>query len=47
MDTPNLPSSGQQQNLDLFPVKEIEVDGIQMGVLNDGTPYLTMRGLSK
>lgn len=47
MDTPNLPSFGQQQKLELFPVKEIEVDGIQMGVLNNGTPYLTMRGLSR
>lgn len=33
--------------LDLFTVKEVEVDGIQMGVLSDGTPYLTLRGLAK
>ena len=33
--------------IELFPVREIEVDGIQMGVLNDGTPYLTLRGLSR
>lgn len=32
---------------ELFPVAEIEVDGIQMGVLNDGTPYLTLRGLAR
>lgn len=31
----------------LFPVAETEVDGIQMGVLSDGTPYLTMRGLAR
>jgi len=31
----------------LFPIREIEVDGIQMGVLSDGTPYLTMRGLAR
>lgn len=31
----------------LFPVREIEVDGIQMGVLSDGTPYLTLRGLAR
>ncbi|CCW31099.1 hypothetical protein ABLA30_22555 [Xenorhabdus nematophila] len=32
----------------LFHVeKQIEIDGIQMGVLNNGTPYLTMRGLSR
>lgn len=33
--------------LRLFPVKEVEVDGIQMGVLSDGTPYLTLRGLAR
>lgn len=37
----------EQQPLELFPVKEVEIDGIQMGVLNNGTPYLTMRGLSR
>ncbi|MGE7139171.1 hypothetical protein ACQKIE_16210 [Luteibacter sp. NPDC031894] len=31
---------------ELFAVREVEVDGIQMGVLNDGTPYLTARGLA-
>jgi len=31
----------------LFPIREIEVDGVQMGVLSDGTPYLTMRGLAR
>lgn len=30
-----------------FAVKEIEKDGIEMGVLNDGTPYLSQRGLAK
>lgn len=38
--------NGQQQN-ELFPVTEMEFDGVQMGVLSDGTPYLTMRGLAK
>jgi hypothetical protein len=33
--------------LELFPVTEVEVDGIQMGVLSDGTPYLTLRGLAR
>lgn len=37
----------EHRQLDLFPVKEVEVDGIQMGVLSDGTPYLTMRGLAR
>lgn len=38
---------GQQQEFELFAVKEIELNGIQMGILNDGTPYLTLNGLSK
>jgi hypothetical protein len=34
--------------LQLFPIKEVEVDGIvAMGVLSDGTPYLTLRGLAR
>ena len=37
----------QQPQQRLFPVTEVEVDGFQMGVLSDGTPYLTMRGLSR
>jgi hypothetical protein len=36
-----------QYEMNLFPVKEVEVDGIQMGVLSDGTPYLTARGLAR
>ncbi|CQJ56590.1 hypothetical protein [Yersinia rohdei] len=38
---------GQQLEIEVFPVKEVEVEGIQVGVLNNGTPYLTMRGLSR
>lgn len=34
----------QQQ---LFPVAEKEVNGVMMGVLSDGTPYLHLRGLAK
>jgi len=30
----------------LFPVTEVEVDGVGMGILSDGTPYLTLRGLA-
>lgn len=30
-----------------FSIKEIEKDGIAMGVLSDGTPYLTGRGLAR
>ncbi|BCZ39804.1 TPA: hypothetical protein K8J16_001163 [Serratia marcescens] len=47
MVSENLPSLGRQQELSLFPLKEVEIDGIQMGVLNDGTPYLTGRGLAE
>lgn len=36
-----------QQLLDLKPVKEMEIDGVGMGVLSDGTPYLTARGLAR
>lgn len=36
-----------QLELRLYPVREIEVDGIQMGVLSDGSPYLTLRGLAR
>ena len=31
---------------EILPVKSIEADGIQMGVLEDGTPFLTGRGLA-
>src|SRR4029079_11664237 len=42
------PAYGERvKQLKLFPVKEVEVDGIQMGVLSDGTPYLTLRGLAR
>lgn len=36
-----------QHELDLHVEKEVEIDGIGMGVLNDGTPYLTGRGLAR
>ncbi|MFC3816548.1 hypothetical protein [Lysobacter sp. GCM10012299] len=32
---------------ELFAIKQVEIDGIPMGVLNDGTPYLTARGLAR
>lgn len=38
---------GHQQEIGLFPVAESEVNGLPMGVLSDGTPYLTMRGLAR
>lgn len=36
-----------QSEMALFPVKEVEVNGVQMGVLNDGTPFLSLRGLAR
>ncbi len=36
-----------QQVLDLGIERQIEIDGIGMGVLSDGTPFLTGRGLAR
>lgn len=36
-----------QLTLDLEIVVEAEVDGVGMGVLGDGTPFLTLRGLAR
>lgn len=47
MDNGDRHLPGQQLEMSLFAVKEVEVEGVQMGVLNNGTPYLTMRGLSR
>lgn len=47
MDNEDKHLPGQQLEMEIFPVKEVEVEGIQMGVLNNGIPYLTMRGLSR
>lgn len=38
---------GHQPQMELFPIKDVEVDGIAMGVLSDGTPYLHIRGLAR
>lgn len=37
----------RQQKLDLGVQKQIEIDGVGMGVLSDGTPFLTGRGLAR
>jgi hypothetical protein len=39
--------TSKQLNLDLCIEKEVEINGIGMGVLSDGTPYLTGRGLAR
>ncbi|EIO4061401.1 hypothetical protein AB8J12_004282, partial [Vibrio vulnificus] len=36
-----------QMNMNLVPVKEGEIDGINMGVLSDGTPFLSSRGVAR
>jgi hypothetical protein len=43
----HIPSAPVQQVLDLQIQKQIEIDGIGMGVLTDGTPFLTGRGLAR
>jgi hypothetical protein len=39
--------TGEQLRLDLQIAAEREIDGVGMGVLSDGTPYLTLRGLAR
>ncbi|MDU3156349.1 MAG: hypothetical protein E7B34_11865 [Hafnia alvei] len=43
----NFPSGGSQGDLELYPAVEVVANGIPMGVLNNGTPYLTLYGLAK
>lgn len=43
----NFGDSRSLQQMQLFPVVEVVSDDIPMGVLNDGTPYLTLYGLAK
>ncbi|TOB12344.1 hypothetical protein CGK13_06280 [Vibrio parahaemolyticus] len=40
-------TSNSQMDLPNVPVKIGEVDGINMGVLSDGTPFLSARGVSR
>jgi hypothetical protein len=44
---PRSQKQSAQEVLDLCVEKEIEIDGIGMGVLNDGTPFLNQRGLAR
>lgn len=46
-DSTDLVSTEIQLDLDLRVVAETEVNGVAMGVLNTGTPFLTIRGLSR
>ncbi len=43
----NLVITQKQLLLDLQVAAEREIDGVGMGVLSDGTPFLTLRGLSR
>lgn len=43
---PAPPATSSQGSLALTIIKELEVEGVGMGVLSDGTPYLTERGLA-
>lgn len=41
------PRAMEQAYLDVKIYKQIEIDGVGMGVLTDGTPFLTGRGLAR
>lgn len=41
------PRTLEQGYLDVKIYKQIEIDGVGMGVLTDGTPFLTGRGLAR
>jgi hypothetical protein len=43
----NLTTTPEQLRLDLQIAVEREVDGVGMGVLSDGTPFLNIRGLAR
>src|SRR6267378_6623842 len=43
----NLVIAPEQLRLDLQVAAQTEIDGVGMGVLSDGTPFLTLRGLSR
>lgn len=47
MKYPNLNTTPDQLDLPLDIAIETERDGVGMGVLNDGSPFLTLRGLSR
>jgi hypothetical protein len=46
-NTKELVIGPQQLKLNLEIAAEREIDGVGMGVLNDGTPFLTLRGLAR
>ena len=40
------PAGPKQQSLDLNIERQAEINGLEMGVLSDGTPFFTGRGLA-
>lgn len=46
-NTPKVTALKPDEIQQLLTFKEAEIDGIGMGVLSDGTPYLTARGLAR
>ena len=47
MEIGNSVTAASQLSLDLKIEREVAIDGIGMGVLSDGTAYLTARGLAR
>ena len=47
MTAPQPATGNAQGKLDLGIEKQVEIDGIGMGVLSDGTPYINLRGLAR
>eukprot|EP01036_Dinobryon_divergens_P011944 gene11944-16080_t len=47
MKSTDLVSGSSQLKLDFQIIAEREIDGVGMGVLNDGTPFLSLRGLAR
>ena len=43
----NQPALGEQYVLDLGIETQKEINGIEMGILENGIPYLTQRGLAE
>jgi hypothetical protein len=44
---PKSATDQRQRNLPLGIARQVEIDGVGMGVLSDGTPFLTGRGLAR
>jgi hypothetical protein len=47
VEEPSESATHQQDEMDLRIEKQVERDGIDMGVLSDGTAFLSGRGLAR